>query len=57
MPTVLLSEADKKYLEQLRKKIKSESVPTLKATVGLVLKFIKFEEEKFIEMSEKLSKT
>lgn len=56
LPAVQLSEDGKKYLEQLRKKILRDRVPTLKATMELVLRFIKLEEDKFIEMAEKLSK-
>lgn len=40
-------------MEQLRKRIESDTVPTLKATVKLVLEFVKHEEEKFLKTAEK----
>lgn len=49
MPTVYVSEDSKNYLENLRRRLPTEKVPTLKRTVGLSLEFIRDREEEFID--------
>jgi hypothetical protein len=47
MPAIAISEANKKYIERLRKKIPVDSVPTIKDTIGFVLEFVETKESEF----------
>jgi hypothetical protein len=47
MPAITISDAKKKYIERLRKKIPLDTVPTVKDTVGFVLEFLETKEAEF----------
>ncbi len=47
MPAITISDANKKYIERLRKKIPVDNVPTIKDTMGLVLEFLETKEAEF----------
>ncbi len=47
MPAITISDANKKYIEKLRKKIPVDNVPTIKDTMGFVLEFLETKESEF----------
>jgi hypothetical protein len=47
MPAITISEANKKYIERLRKKVPVDNVPTIKDTMGFVLEFLETKESEF----------
>ncbi len=49
VPTITVSEDDKKYIEKLRKKIPFDKVPFVKRTIELVLRFIEERESDFLK--------
>jgi len=53
MPTVTVSENDKKYIEKLRKAMPLERVPSIKKTIELILKFVNESESDFLEWVRK----
>lgn len=48
MPAVTLSDADKRYVERLRKKFPMENVPTVKEAMELILEYVEAHETDFI---------
>lgn len=48
MPTVTVSEKNRRYLEKLRTMVSLQRVPTIKKTVELVLVFIENNETDFV---------
>ncbi len=47
MAAITITDANKKYIERLRKKIPVDNVPTIKDTMGLVLEFLETKEAEF----------
>jgi hypothetical protein len=48
MPTITVSENDKKYIEKLRKIMPLEKVPNIKKTIELILKYLERNEQDFL---------
>lgn len=57
MPAITISDANKKYVERLRKKIPVDNVPTIKDTMGFVLEFLETKETEFTSWIKNKNKT